>query len=159
MDIEGVLQLLREGLDLGALLQQLTAQAVHFVLQDVDVGHAVLQNVQLPSRLPQFKLQQPQLVQAVPVLQLALVQGALLNLDFLIQQRKLVIAPDELRAQDVPLTNHNVILLLLPQLLLQVNRAIGTGSEQESIQGKGEGGRGGERKGMEGKGIEQWCVC
>lgn len=61
--VEGVLQLLREGLDLGALLQQLAAQAVHLVLQDVDVGHAVLQDVQLPPRLPQLQLQQPQLIQ------------------------------------------------------------------------------------------------
>ena len=48
MNIEGVLQLLREGLDLGALLQQLAPQAVPLMLQDVDVGHAVLQDVQLP---------------------------------------------------------------------------------------------------------------
>ena len=42
MDIEGVLQLLRESLDLGALLQQLAPQAMHLVLQDVDIGNAVL---------------------------------------------------------------------------------------------------------------------
>ena len=65
VDVEGVLQLLGEGFDLGALLQQLPAQAVHLVLQDVDVGHTVLQDVQLPPRLPQLQLQQPQLIQPV----------------------------------------------------------------------------------------------
>ena len=65
VDIEGVLQLLREGLHLGALLQQLPAQAVHLVLQDINVGYAVLQDVQLPPGLPQLQLQQPQLVQPV----------------------------------------------------------------------------------------------
>ena len=63
MNVEGVLQLLREGLHLGALLQQLAPQAVHLVLQDVDVGHTVLQDVQLAPRLPKLQLQQPQLVQ------------------------------------------------------------------------------------------------
>ena len=63
MHIEGILQLLREGLDLGALLQQLPPQAVHFVLQDVNVGHTVLQDVQLPPGLTQLQLQQPQLIQ------------------------------------------------------------------------------------------------
>lgn len=48
VNIEGVLQLLREGLHLGALLQELTPQAVNLMLQDVDVGHTVLQDVQLP---------------------------------------------------------------------------------------------------------------
>lgn len=65
VDIEGVLQLLGEGLHLGALLQQLAAQAVHLVLQDVNVGHTVLQDVQLPPGLSQLQLQQPQLIQPV----------------------------------------------------------------------------------------------
>jgi len=63
VNVEGVLQLLREGLHLGALLQQLAPQAVHLVLQDVDVGHTVLQDVQLAPRLPKLQLQQSQLVQ------------------------------------------------------------------------------------------------
>lgn len=65
--IEGVLQFLRKGFDLGALLQQFPAQAVHLMLQDVNVGHTVLQDVQLPPRLSQLQLQQPQLIQ--PALQ------------------------------------------------------------------------------------------
>ena len=36
---------------------------MHLVLQDVDVGHTVLQDVQLPPGLSQLQLQQPQLVQ------------------------------------------------------------------------------------------------
>lgn len=55
----------------------------------------------------------------VPVLELPLVQSALLDLDLLIQQCQLVVTAYELRTQNVPLTNHNVILLLLPQLLLE----------------------------------------
>ena len=58
--------------------------------------------------------------QPVSVLELPLVERALLDLDLLIQQGKLIITPYELRSQDVPLPNHNVILLLLPQLLLQL---------------------------------------
>lgn len=49
----------------------------------------------------------------VSVLYLASAQSALLDLDLLIQQRQLVIATDKLRAQDVPLTKHQVQLLLL----------------------------------------------
>lgn len=45
MDIERVLQFLRQSLDFGALLQQFPSQAVHLVLQDVDVGHTVLQDM------------------------------------------------------------------------------------------------------------------
>ena len=63
MNVEGVLQLFREGLDLGALLQQLAPQAVYLMLQDVDVGHTVLQDVQLTPRLPKLQLQQSQFVQ------------------------------------------------------------------------------------------------
>ena len=54
----------------------------------------------------------------ISVLELPLVQGALLNLDLLIQQCKLIVTAYELRTKNVSLTNHNVILLLLPQLLL-----------------------------------------
>lgn len=55
----------------------------------------------------------------VSVLELPLVQGTLLDLDLLIQQCQLIVTAYELRTQDVPFTNHNVILLLLPQLLLK----------------------------------------
>ena len=55
----------------------------------------------------------------VSVLELPLVQGALLDLDLLIQQCQLIVTAYELRTQNVPLTNHYVVLLLLPQLLLR----------------------------------------
>ena len=87
-------------------------------LEDVNVGHRVLQDVKLALQIVELDFQDSDLVQPVPILNLALVQGALLDLDLLIQERKLVIAANELRSKDVALIDDDVVLFLLPEALL-----------------------------------------
>jgi hypothetical protein len=79
---------------LGSLLKQLAAELVHLPLEHIDVGHRRLEDVQLPLEVIELDLEHANLVKAVPVVDLALGQGALLDLDFLIQERQLVITPE-----------------------------------------------------------------
>lgn len=60
----------------------------------LDVGHAVLENVQLPFEVVELDFEHPDLIQAVTVLDLSLAQSALLDLDLLVQQSKLVVSAD-----------------------------------------------------------------
>ena len=84
MHIEGVLQLLAQRLHLGALLQELLAEAVHLPLEHVDVCHRRLEQVQLAFEVCQLDLEDTDLVQAVAVLHLSLGQCTLLDLDLFV---------------------------------------------------------------------------
>ena len=113
MHVEGVLQLLRERLGLGALLQELLAESVHLPLQDVDGAHRVLQHAELALQIPELDLQHPEFVEPVLVLDLALRQDGRLDLDLLVQQRELVVPAYELGAEDVAIVDDARELLLL----------------------------------------------
>ena len=113
MHVEGVLQLLRERLGLGALLQELLAESVHLPLQDVDGAHRVLQHAELALQIPELDLQHPEFVEPVLVLDLALRQDGPLDLDLLVQQRELVVPAYELGAEDVAIVDDARELLLL----------------------------------------------
>mmetsp|Transcript_12902 Transcript_12902/g.46367 ORF Transcript_12902/g.46367 Transcript_12902/m.46367 type:complete len:563 (-) Transcript_12902:351-2039(-) len=91
---------------------------MHLALQHVHVAHRVSQHRELALEIPELDLQNPQLVQTLAVLNLPLVQDALLYLDLLVQQRELVVASDELRPEDVAVVDDDVVLLLLPRALL-----------------------------------------
>lgn len=59
--------------------------------------------MELALEVVELDLEDTDLVEAVPVLRLALGQRALLNLDLLVQERELVITPNQLRACEAPL--------------------------------------------------------
>ena len=71
MDVQGVLQLLTEGLDLSTLQQQLSAQAVNLTLQHVDVCHGALEDGQFTVEVCKLDAEDSNLVQTVSVLGLA----------------------------------------------------------------------------------------
>eukprot|EP00961_Rhodomonas_salina_P192989 2604133-Rhodomonas_salina.4 len=106
VDVHRVLQLLGEGLDLGALGEELALEVVDLVAEHVDVGGLLLEHVQLALQVVDLELQHPDVFQPLAVLHLALVQRRLLDLDLLVQQRELVVAPNQLRAEDVALVDH-----------------------------------------------------
>mmetsp|Transcript_9904 Transcript_9904/g.23650 ORF Transcript_9904/g.23650 Transcript_9904/m.23650 type:complete len:201 (-) Transcript_9904:1742-2344(-) len=91
---------------------------MHLSLENIDVGNRVLQNVELPLQVIELDLENTYLVQPVTVLYLSFVESALLDFDFLVEEGKLVVTPDKLRAKNVSLVDHNVVLLLLPESLL-----------------------------------------
>jgi hypothetical protein len=98
VNVQRVFELLTQSLNLCALLQKLTTEAMHLALENVNVGYRVLQNVELPLHVVEFDLHDANLVQAVSILDLPFAQCALLDFDLLIKQCKLIIPPDELRS-------------------------------------------------------------
>lgn len=72
---------------------------MHLPLQHINVGHAGLEDVELALQIVQLDLEHADLVQPVAILRLALGQSGVLDLDLLVQQRQLIVAPDELWAR------------------------------------------------------------
>mmetsp|Transcript_148054 Transcript_148054/g.258764 ORF Transcript_148054/g.258764 Transcript_148054/m.258764 type:complete len:445 (+) Transcript_148054:213-1547(+) len=113
VDVHGVLQLLGQGLDLSTLLHELVLGPCDLLLQVLHVADLPLGDVQVALQLLDLQPQHADVHQPVTILDLPLVQGGLLDADLLVQQGQLVVAADELRAEDVPLVHHVVELLLL----------------------------------------------
>eukprot|EP00962_Isochrysis_galbana_P059495 scaffold33140_cov101-Isochrysis_galbana.AAC.2 len=110
-------RLLGQRFDLGPVLEQLIVQRVHLLPQRLKVGAARVLDVQLPAHLVELQPQQSRVLEALPVGHLAVGERALLDLDLLVQQRQLVVAPDQLRAQDVSLVDGDVVFGRLPEAL------------------------------------------
>mmetsp|Transcript_15883 Transcript_15883/g.35019 ORF Transcript_15883/g.35019 Transcript_15883/m.35019 type:complete len:236 (-) Transcript_15883:635-1342(-) len=87
-------------------------------LQVMDSGGLLLRQSMLPLQLPNAVLELQDISTPVLVLGLPFLQGGLLNFNLLVQQIQLLVPPDQLGAQDVPLPDHSVELLLLVSLLL-----------------------------------------
>eukprot|EP00964_Phaeocystis_antarctica_P122436 scaffold86114_cov74-Phaeocystis_antarctica.AAC.1 len=116
--VDRVLELLRQCAHLGPLLQQLALQLVDLVAKRLEVGRRAEQALQLARLLLDEGLEQPQLLEPLRVLRPPLVERALLDADALVDERELLVAPHELRAQDVALVAEDAALLLLPLALL-----------------------------------------
>lgn len=70
------------------------------------VSHTPGKNPLLPTKLPDLQLEDPQVLHPLVVLALAFIQHGLLDLDLLIEQGQLVVAPNKLRPEDISLTDH-----------------------------------------------------
>mmetsp|Transcript_22795 Transcript_22795/g.52098 ORF Transcript_22795/g.52098 Transcript_22795/m.52098 type:complete len:341 (+) Transcript_22795:141-1163(+) len=116
VNIHRILQLLRQGLRLGALLQQLTLQVIHLFLVAISVLSHLRRYEEVHFQLGDGLLRGVYLLQALLVLHLSFLQCAFLDLDLLIKEIELLVPSDELRAQDVPLAGDTLELfpLILP---------------------------------------------
>lgn len=125
VNVDGVLDLLGEALDLQLLLEQFRIEPVLVVEQVGDLVRSDLTSgsylvvLDFAHDLRNFVLLALDFVQAVLVLGLALAEVALVDLDLFVQNLRLLVAADQLRAQDVSFGHHQVVLLLqlLPVLL------------------------------------------
>lgn len=72
----------------------------------LDVGDGLVEDALLAAQPLDLHLEQADVLHPLGVLQLALVQDGLLDLDLLVEQRQLVVTPHQLRAQDVSLADH-----------------------------------------------------
>ena len=117
--VQWVLQLFREGLDLEALSEELLLQVVNLLPEVADLRGLRLHDPQLGLQVGDFELQQPDVFKPLLVLHLTLCQSALEDLDLLVEECELVVPPDELRAEDVPLVD-DVLVVLLQLLVLLV---------------------------------------
>lgn len=64
----------------------------------VHIGHALLQDGLFPPEFSDLQLEDPDVLQALVILDLAFVEHRLLDLDLLVQQGQLVVAPHQLCA-------------------------------------------------------------
>ena len=112
MHVHGVLQLLRQGLHLGLLLQRPALRVEELALHVIHLPAAVVR-AQLALQVLDRQPQHPHVLQPLGVLRLARAQRRHVDLELLVQQRQLVVAADELRAHDVALVDHLVVLLAL----------------------------------------------
>ena len=101
------------GTYLRALLHELVLQRRDLLLELLNVAHLPLRDVQVPLELLDLQPQHADVHQSVPVLDLALVQGGLLDADLFVQQRELIVSADQLRPENVSLIHHVVEFLLL----------------------------------------------
>ena len=74
-----------------------------FFLENIDVCDAALEHVMLALHVTEFDSEHTDFADAVGVLHLSSRQCRLLKFEFLVDQSQLVIAPNELRAQNIAL--------------------------------------------------------
>ena len=77
-----------------------------FIPQVIDVGDALLQDGLLASELADLQLEDADVLEPLVVLNLALVQCRLLDLDLLVQQCQFVVSSDQLRSEYVAFAYH-----------------------------------------------------
>ena len=70
-----------------------------------DIRHTLGKNDLFPTKLLDLKLEDSHVLHPLVVLSLAFIQYGLLDLDLLIEQSQLIIAPNQLRPEDVSLTD------------------------------------------------------
>mmetsp|Transcript_69505 Transcript_69505/g.214844 ORF Transcript_69505/g.214844 Transcript_69505/m.214844 type:complete len:568 (-) Transcript_69505:1040-2743(-) len=116
--VHGILQLLLQSLRLGLLPEKRLVQVMDLPLQALDVGDLGLRGCHVVLGLPDLCAQAVDLLHALLVLDLALLQSALLDLYLLIQQCQLLVAAYQLRSKDVALPDDTFQLLLLSLPLL-----------------------------------------
>lgn len=70
------------------------------------IGNALVQDALLAPLPLDLELEQPDVLHALAVVEVTLTEDGLLDPDLLIQQRSLVVAPQQLFGQVVPLSYH-----------------------------------------------------
>lgn len=69
-------------------------------------GNALVQDALLAPLPPDLELEQPDVLHALAVVEVPFTEDGLLDPDLLVQQRSLVVAPQQLFGQVVPLPYH-----------------------------------------------------
>ena len=82
-----------------------------FLFKVVNLGSLSFDYLQLAGEITDLELEQSDIFQPLLVLNLALAQSRLQNLDLLIKQCQFIVSPDQLGPEDIPL-----ILLITVQL-------------------------------------------
>lgn len=118
MDIDRVVHLLAESLHLELLLDQLFVKRVHIPLEPRNRLHLDLEALQLLHQLCYYLCKALLQDRLLLVLDFPLLEGALLDLDLLVEQLQLLVPPDELGPQDISFTDYHLVLLLKLGLLL-----------------------------------------
>ena len=116
MIVERVLKFLTECLDLKSLSEQLLLQIVYLLSEVSDLCGLRLDNTQLTLEVGDLELEEADVFETLLILHLTLGESRLQDLDLFVEKRQLVVATDQLRAQDVTLIDH--ILVVLLQLLV-----------------------------------------
>mmetsp|Transcript_17443 Transcript_17443/g.38189 ORF Transcript_17443/g.38189 Transcript_17443/m.38189 type:complete len:250 (+) Transcript_17443:425-1174(+) len=120
MHIHRIFQFLLKCLCFGLLAKQGPIQVMYLALQALNIHDLISGSCHLPHRLADLASQLADLSHTVLVLNLPLLQRALLNLYLLIQQSQLLISANKLCSQDVPLPD-NALQLFLLSLSLQLS--------------------------------------
>ena len=111
--VERVLQLLRKRLHLQLLLNQLALQGKNLPLEQRDLLGLLHEDLQLPLQVALLVVQQFEVGLPLPEGGLPPCEGGLLDLYLLVEEGGLVVAADQLRSQDVPLSQDQFVLVLL----------------------------------------------
>ena len=117
MHVERLLELIVKELALLLLLEVLLLQKEDLFLQVLDAGRLTGRNGQFLLSLSNLTLQALDVLDAVLVVDLTLLEGRLLDLDLLVKQLQLFVSLDELCAEDVTLVDDHLIVLALLLLL------------------------------------------
>ena len=115
--VERLLELIVKELALLLLLEVLLLQKEDLFLQVLDAGRLTGRNGQFLLSLSNLTLQALDVLDAVLVVDLTLLEGRLLDLDLLVKQLQLFVSLDELCAEDVTLVDDHLIVLALLLLL------------------------------------------
>ena len=110
--VEGILQLLREGLDLETLFLKGVTEAQHFFLVLSNLTCLGFLDLEFALVLTDLVTEQFNILKALIVLDFTLGECNLQDLDFLVQQCKLIVSTDELRAQNITLSHKRCVCLL-----------------------------------------------
>ena len=115
--VERLLELIVKELALLLLLEILLLQKEDLFLQVLDAGRLTGRNGQFLLSLSNLTLQALDVLDAVLVVDLTLLESRLLDLDLLVKQLQLFVSLDELCAEDVTLVDDHLIVLALLLLL------------------------------------------
>ena len=115
--VERLLELIVKELALLLLLEIFLLQKEDLFLQVLDAGRLTGRNGQFLLSLSNLTLQALDVLDAVLVVDLTLLEGRLLDLDLLVKQLQLFVSLDELCAEDVTLVDDHLIVLALLLLL------------------------------------------
>lgn len=120
--VQRVFKLLRQCLHLKTLVKQLLMEREGLLLKLVNLRGLGLNNLKFAGQVTDLELKESDVLESFLVLDFALRESRLQNLDLLVQQSKLIISSDKLRAKNIPL-----VLLVTIQFLqfIIVSRDIG----------------------------------
>jgi len=111
VDVKWIFEFLRESLHLELLLNQLVLQCEDLVLVECDFATLLHEDLQLSLQVALLVVQQVEVGKALSESSFSLGQRCLLDLDFLIKQGTFVVTADELRAEDVPLSENKLVFI------------------------------------------------
>ena len=113
MDVEGLLKLIIKVFGLLLLLEVLLLKQVDFSLQVRDTHGLILGDNELSLEVGYLFPNLTDIVLLLLIVNLALVEGTFLDLDFFVKEGKFLVSFDELGTQDISLIDDHFIIFLL----------------------------------------------